>query len=497
MEQRARGAHHRERLGRGLACVLVLWTCANFIIHVSADTTAALTATTQPPNADRSTSSGTLKPQTSSSGSDSPATTLPEPNSLPPETPSPANLGTTVSVPSTIIPTKSSSDFPTTRLPATQSSATAVDRLSTTTSTFATTIGPSKAPTTPLNTTTNSTSLKTVTPADYVIHDVTWNPAPTPETTRVATTPQGDQTSSAVLGSTSGSVNAVTTAAPTVTSTEFETSVVVVLETVVLEITDGQETVEYVTPNGNTTIGGGPGLDPDREKDELKKLLFIVGGSIGGALVAILIIFAIVYRFAKRRKQRANSRYYNFKKKKSNYEKVLHLQEYYGEVDTDNSSAGTGAAWVFQENEGDASKTITLELDPKDKEKPVGRSGRRHKSRNKNKNNRNKSGVGRGNYQVLAEMFPTRNIPPDVLLSADGAVHSNSEDEEGAILDTCFGASLVAHSPEDRSDVGSAAASDRLSSKGSFNSGGKSSWPAWNNRPYVTIRPEDDTVVEL
>ena len=184
----------------------------------------------------------------------------------------------------------------------------------------------------------------------------------------------------------------------------------------------------------------------------------------------------------------------SFRSSRANYEKVLHLQEYCGELETDVSAAtgtGTGAGWVFQENDKDNNKTITLELAPKDKNKPTNRSGR-SKSRNKNKNNINKS-TSRGNYQVLAELYPTRNIPPDVLLSADGAVESNSEDEEGAVHETSF--SAVTTPSDDRSDRGSVI-TDGLAARNSFNDGVIPVWPAWNTSPYVKIT-QDDAVVEL
>ncbi|XP_022092609.1 uncharacterized protein LOC110980327 [Acanthaster planci] len=485
MEQRARRLYRQEHSGIASACALALWTCAYFMVHVSADTTAvALNTITLSSNTNESTHQGTLKPEMANSVTGNLSVTSPAQNDSDPESTTPQNLGLTEGLSSNTTPPKPTTGSPTTRLPVTQNLPTTVERLTTT-------VELTRTASTPPNTT-NSTTSKTVTPAGYVVHNITGAPARTSQTAHNTTMEQGNQTIQP--GTTSGSVKLLTSPPQNMTSTLYEASEIVATETAVANITDGEEMTVYVTLNVTTVIGGGPGLDPDHERDELKKLLLIIGGSIGVALVAIFIIFVIVYRVAKKRKQKANSRYYNFKKKKkSNYEKVLHLQEYYGELDTENSPVGTGAGWVFQENDPDANKTITLELGPKEKEKPASRSGKRSQNRNKNKNNRNKSAVGRGNYQVLAEMFPTRGVPPDVLLTADGTVHSNSEDEEGTIMDTSFGPVMM--EPEDQSD--GLAVTDRLSPKDSFNSGGRTSWPAWNNRPYVTIRPEEETVVEL
>ncbi|XP_071807809.1 uncharacterized protein [Asterias amurensis] len=295
-------------------------------------------------------------------------------------------------------------------------------------------------------------------------------------------------------------VASLTSSSLDTTSVVYDTSIVYVTVNPPSDITGGNEATPFVKPTieqgSGTVTTNGTGLNPDHEKDELRMLLLIVGGSIGGAVTLIVLVFIVVYRFAKKRSRDKNSRYYNFKKKSSraNYEKVLHLQEYCGELETDVSAAtgtGTGAGWVFQENDKDNNKTITLELSPKDKNKPTNRSGR-SKSRNKNKNNINKS-TSRGNYQVLAELYPTRNIPPDVLLSADGAVESNSEDEEGAVHETSF--SAVTTPSDDRSDLGSVK-TDGLAARNSFNDGVIPVWPAWNTSPYVKIT-QDDAVVEL
>ena len=88
-------------------------------------------------------------------------------------------------------------------------------------------------------------------------------------------------------------------------------------------------------------------------------------------------------------------------------------------------------------------------------------------------------------------MYPTKYIPPDVLLSSDGAAHSDSEDEDGPpVHETSFGPVTN----DDKSD-GSVVTTDGLpvSSQNSFNDGG---WPTWNTSPFVKIT-QDEAVVEL